>query len=88
MASDLKAAERIAIDFADAGELATKTRESAKGVRERPEWGLEVTPSAGHLPWKGSTAESRVPLSGTRITVRKHVEVLASRGTDRGGNIC
>ena len=44
LASDLEAAERIAIDFADAGELASKAGKALKVVQRRPEWGLEVAP--------------------------------------------
>ena len=64
--ADLRAAERLAIDYADAAELADKAATPSKRLKANQARNLEGASCAGHL----SRARSRRPRSRSSIPVR------------------
>ena len=68
--ADLRAAERIAIDYADAGELADKVRAGARRLRAAGP--LEGPARPRHLPRQRAGAEGRLPLHRPGLAVRQH----------------
>ena len=70
--SDLLAAERIAIDYADSADLATKSAAALKGLEanQLPIW--KALRNQGIFRGRGSRAPSCIPVHRPRIAVWKH----------------
>ncbi len=85
--SDLRAPERIAIDYADAAELADKSA-PRRSRRSRPiSRHVESPARPRHLPRPRSRAQSGVPVHRPRLAIREHARGAARRRTDRGRNL-
>ena len=70
--ADLRAPERLAIDYADATDLADKCSESTQGYRSKPGAGVESAAGARHLSRPRSGTQSCVPVYGAGLAVREH----------------
>ena len=85
---DLRALERVAIDYVDSRDLAQQVRFRIESVGSQSTDDVESAALARHLPWSWSGPESGVPVYRSRFAVREHAETVASNGANRGGNVC
>ena len=70
--ADLRSPERLAIDYADAAELADKSAKALKALaaKQPPIW--KALRAQGIYPRPGPGAQSGIPLYRTRLAVREH----------------
>ena len=81
--ADLRAPERLAIDYADAAELADKSAKALKALAAEPARRVESSARARHFPRSRSRAQGGVPLYRPRVAVRQHAAAALRRRTDR-----
>ena len=81
--ADLRAPERLVIDYADAAELATKCAMALKAFAANQACILESAARARHLPRTRSGSQSRIPLHRPRLAVRKHAARHSPDRADR-----
>ena len=76
--SDLRAPERLAIDYANATDLAEKAGKALKGDGGQSARGVESAARTRHLPrtWPGT--QGCVPLHRPRFAVREHAQAAAA----------
>ncbi len=86
--ADLRAPQRLAIDYADAAELGRQVRQSPQSARRQSARNMEGSARARHLPRPRPRPESRVPLHGPGIAVREHAAAALHLGADRHRDLC
>ena len=84
-AADLGAAERLAIDYADAADLADKSAKALKALDSNQPAAVESTARARRFSRPWPCAQSRIPLYRTRLAIREHAQTVARRRADRRG---
>ena len=82
--ADLRAPERIAIDYAQCRRTGGQMRQSAQSAGVQPAGGVEGAARARHLPRPRSRAQGGVPLYRPGVAVRQHAAHPARGRADRG----
>jgi acyl transferase domain-containing protein len=82
--SDLRAPERLAIDYANAAELADKASKRSRRWRPISPQSGKALRAQGIFRGHGPASQSRVPLYRSRFAVREHAATAACNGADRG----
>ena len=85
--SDLRATERIAIDYADAAELAIKSAKALKAIKanQAPIW--KALRPQGIFRGHGPAGKVAFLYTGSRLAVRQHARAAARRRTNCGRTV-
>ena len=86
--SDLRAPERLAIDYADAAELADKVSQGSQSAGGQSAGGLEGSARARHLPRSRPRAQGGVPVYRPGLAVREYAQAAARGRADCGRDFC
>ena len=86
--SDLRAPERVAIDYADAAELADKAGSALKALAANQPAVWKALRAQGIFRGHGLRSQGGVPVYRPRLAVREHAQVAPSHGADCGRNLC
>ena len=86
--SDLRAPERVAIDYSDATRTGEQSGQRTQSAGRQSARSVESSACPRHLPRSRSGSQGGVPVYRSRLAVREHAQAASSNGADCGRNFC